>query len=259
MLYGPAGHQQDQPDDNDYDYDYKHDPYAPPASRQQSQQRHPPPRLPQQPKQSRPQYRGTNDYLPPPTPRHPQPRQQTRQPVVNPDRYSSLYGHTTRSFGSSVEPQHNVVLPQQPLEPPLKLPQYNEYDDDEYNGRRVTSYPQSVEQHSEAIQPTAAPQSRRNPNNNNQRYGITSPSRAHSNEENSENGGATSATLAGNNGGNGNGFPSQAPTFTRVQAGAGSNTQVHAILDYDDDGGEEYYDDENEDAEGGEFDQTQCR
>lgn len=41
-------------------------------------------------------------------------------------------------------------------------------------------------------------------------------------------------------------FPQQATSFTRVQAGTGSRTQVHAVLDYDDDGVEEdeYYDDE---------------
>lgn len=41
-------------------------------------------------------------------------------------------------------------------------------------------------------------------------------------------------------------FPQQATSFTRVQAGTGSHTQVHAVLDYDDDGTEEeYYDDED--------------
>lgn len=34
----------------------------------------------------------------------------------------------------------------------------------------------------------------------------------------------------------------QQPTFTRVNAGHGSNTQVHAILDYDDDDGDQFDD-----------------
>lgn len=42
-------------------------------------------------------------------------------------------------------------------------------------------------------------------------------------------------------------YPQQATSFTRVQAGTGSHTQVHAVLDYDDNGteDEEYYDDED--------------
>lgn len=44
------------------------------------------------------------------------------------------------------------------------------------------------------------------------------------------------------------GFPSQQPTYTRVQAGgAGGRTQVHAVLDYDDDGTEEDNDDDDSD------------
>lgn len=37
-------------------------------------------------------------------------------------------------------------------------------------------------------------------------------------------------------------FPPNRPTYTQVQAGHGSKTQVHAVLDYDND---EYYDEEN--------------
>lgn len=40
---------------------------------------------------------------------------------------------------------------------------------------------------------------------------------------------------------NQSGFPSQPPTYTKVQAGKGSKTQLHAVLDYDDD--DEYYED----------------
>ncbi|XP_031627250.1 protein spaetzle 3 [Contarinia nasturtii] len=39
-------------------------------------------------------------------------------------------------------------------------------------------------------------------------------------------------------------FPANRPTYTQVQAGHGSKTQVHAVLDYDND---EYYDEENVD------------
>ena len=39
---------------------------------------------------------------------------------------------------------------------------------------------------------------------------------------------------------NQSGFPSLPPTYTKVQAGKGTNTQIHAVLDYDDD---EYYED----------------
>lgn len=40
-----------------------------------------------------------------------------------------------------------------------------------------------------------------------------------------------------------NGYPAERPTYTRVQAGQGSKTQVHAVLDYDND---DYYDDTGE-------------
>ncbi|XP_067623429.1 protein spaetzle 3-like [Eurosta solidaginis] len=45
-------------------------------------------------------------------------------------------------------------------------------------------------------------------------------------------------------------FPHRPPGFTRVQAGQGSRTQVHAVLDYDVEEGEEeeYYDDGDKDA-----------
>lgn len=38
------------------------------------------------------------------------------------------------------------------------------------------------------------------------------------------------------------GYPPNRPTYTQVQAGVGTKTQVHAVLDYDND---EYYDEEN--------------
>ncbi|KAH8237571.1 hypothetical protein KR038_010055 [Drosophila bunnanda] len=47
-------------------------------------------------------------------------------------------------------------------------------------------------------------------------------------------------------------YPERAPGFTRVQAGQGSRTQVHAVLDYDVEEGEEE-DEEEEDGEEGQY------
>ncbi|XP_022226761.2 protein spaetzle 3 [Drosophila obscura] len=44
-------------------------------------------------------------------------------------------------------------------------------------------------------------------------------------------------------------YPERAPGFTRVQAGQGSRTQVHAVLDYDVEEGDEGEEDEHEDGQ----------
>lgn len=264
MLYGPAGHQQQNDQEPDYDYDYKNEPYAPPAINRQHQPQtlYQPSTLSQQQPQ---QYRRPNDYLPPATPRNSQPRrpaqqQQQQQPqqknlnnINSPDR-SSLY--TTRSFGSSLEPQRKVVLPQQkPLQPPLKQPQYNDrFNDNDYNVRRVTSYPQSqgtssIDLPNDYIttQSTVAPPTQNiHSQNHLQRGGSitsTGPNRQHDGSQEDNDDRTTSSMHNG-------GFPSQAATYTRVQAGTGSNTNVHAILDYDDDG-DDYYDERDDGEKGG--------
>lgn len=271
MLYGPAGHQQQNEDDPDYDYDYKNEPYAPPTIKRPQQTLYQTPPLTQPQQQQQPhQYRRANDYLPPPTPRNSQsrqPPQHFQQPHLNninsPDYPSSPY--TTRSFGSSLEQQQQqqrkLSLPQQkPLQPPLKEPQYNErYDQNEYNVRRVTSnYPQQSQGTSSIEQPTnhitspsrstfAPPTPSANVRNNQPRgnFGSTGPSRDHRIEDVETDLPTTSAQHGGD-------FPSQAPTFTRVRAGTGSNTNVHAVLDYDEEDDDDYYD-ANDNPQGGKY------
>lgn len=245
MLYGPAGHQQPQEDDPDYDYDYKNEPYAPPTINRQTYQPQPH------------QYRRPNDYLPPATPRQTQTRrppqhlQQNHLNNINGPDYPSLY--TTRSIGASIEPQPKIAMPQnKPLQPPLKQPQYNDhFSENDYKVRRVTNYPQSqdtssIEQPTDhiATQPTVAPQNIHS-RNHQQRAGVSNsvPNRDHhSQDQNVE---SDRSTLQSD------GFPSQPATFTRVQSGTGSNTNVHAILDYDEEEGDDYYDENNGDVREG--------
>lgn len=267
MLYGPAGHQQENEDESDYDYDYKNDPYAPPVTLRQPQQPLRRPTTVAQPSRQPQHYRHANDYLPPPTQRNSQSRQPPQQPQQqhqhinninsSPPEYSSIYA-PTRTFGSNLEAQpRKVQLPQQqPLQPPLKQPRYNErYNENDYNVRRVTSYPQfqgtsavndqqsghiTITQATDAPPPTPSQLA----GQQQQRGVIGGPSRGQRVQEE----GISSDSTTTQNGG----FPSQAPTFTRVQAGTGSNTQVHAILDYDDDDeADEYYDADDEGAQGG--------
>ncbi|XP_054083145.1 protein spaetzle 3 isoform X2 [Zeugodacus cucurbitae] len=62
------------------------------------------------------------------------------------------------------------------------------------------------------------------------------------------NGGGNDSDAGGDNGAGGNEpYPHRPPGFTRVQAGQGTRTQVHAVLDYDVEEGEEeeYYDEDS--------------
>lgn len=267
MLYGPAGHQQQQQneDDPDYDYDYKNDPYAPPIIHMQQEQQalYQPPTFSQQQTNRR-----ANDYLPPvrqsqtrqPPPQHPQQQQQQHLNNINSPDYSSLY--TTRSFGSSLEStQRKIIVPQQkPLQPPLKQPQYK---NEQFNVRRVTPTYPSQSQAEQPTQSTVGPQTQNQKGHNqlSQRGSSarnSGPNRDHHPARSQEEDGSdrTSSSITQNGGGGAGaaagGFPSQAATYTRVQAGTGSHTNVHAILDYDDDeGGDDYYAERDGGANGG--------
>lgn len=158
-----------------------------------------------------------NNYLPPPPQQQQQPASQysSQQPAPR-----NQYTQPTRTYGensyANVPPsQRNVQIqqptPQQQQAPPLPPPQ--QYFNN-FNQRRAYGTPEPIAETVATPQPPLAATVR---------GGVVGPD--------------IQAPA----------FPQQATSFTRVQAGIGSRTQVHAVLDYDDDGGEEdeYYDDED--------------
>lgn len=198
LLYGPAGHQNsDQPPDDDENDDYyKNDPYAPPSHITNQQLQQ--------------QYRNkNNNYLPPPLP---------SQPSVSP--YGSTVHQrtpyntqTTRTYGESS--YSNV--------PTSREPQQNtQYFNSQNNNRRYTLPPGSTAGTQTVVTPPPPPQ-------------IIQQTRAPNNFRNSDTS-DNSNNNSDNTDSTGPAYPSQAGGFTRVHAGQGSRTQVHAVLDYDDDG-----------------------
>lgn len=156
-----------------------------------------------------------NNYLPPP----PQQQQPASQYSSQLPAARNQYTQPTRTYGensyANVPPsQRNVQIqqptPQQQQTQPLQPPQ--QYFNN-FNQHRAYATPAPAAETAATPQPPLAVPVR---------------------------GGAGAAGIQATN------FPQQATSFTRVQAGTGSRTQVHAVLDYDDDGGEEdeYYDEE---------------
>lgn len=254
MLYDPAGHQQhqqqhqqqaDDGDGDDYYDEYKHDPYAPPAV----------PHRQQLPPQRHQAYRrtgnGHNDYLPPAQQQQPQPPQRQHQ-QYQPQR-SSPPGVRNLYLPQPPPPAgggHNTGAPElQPsqLQPPHQQ-YYNNVNQQQQHQQtlpphRVT-YPQSIAETSQPLAPPpppAPPITERT--RTDQRVSGGGPSREHT-VGLVDGDGLEQPTDDTNNGG----YPSQVPTYTRVQAGAGAHTQVHAVLDYDDDGDGEDYDDVEDDG-----------
>lgn len=203
LLYSPEGHQAVDSAANGPQF-YKNDPYSPPQSQSQSQS--------QSPQYQRQTYHyrsraatNSNNYLPPPL--------------------SNLNHERT--------PPKSQHIPQ--LQPPLETPDlktrtitnyqshhqtrtygesryeahefYNENISSNLNNSDVDSQPPAFD----TI--VATPQ----PPINHDNLSIDNDNKAHT-------------------------FPVNRPTYTQVQAGHGTKTQVHAILDYDND---EYYDEEN--------------
>ncbi|XP_055638968.1 protein spaetzle 3 [Toxorhynchites rutilus septentrionalis] len=208
LLYGPAGHQEGDPNNREFS------PYSPPLQQPQNS-----------PQQQNSQYRQAtrNNYLPPPQPysQSPPKQQVYQQPQVHPQQPSRTYGEGSYSAGPSRTANQQQQSPsyynpggynQQPLQPtsfnaPGQPPQNNYRNN---VGSPQIPPPQS------GFQATPPP-NRVPPPPVSSGRGISS----------------TSA---------GSALPERPPGFVKVNAGQGSRTQVHAVLDYDDDE-EEYYDD----------------
>lgn len=186
LLYGPAGHQENDPNVDQEQY-YKNSPYSPP--------------------QQASNFRSRNNYLPPPPS---QPRQFNTQQPATPPQSRNQY-----------PPQQliNQLPPQQPPQQPSRTYIDNSYsqspsrDDSQYYNNNNNNYRRPYTQQPSVTVSPPSP------------ITTTPPSTIEQNDP---------SKLDPNN-------PLRPPGFTRVQAGHGSRTQVHAILDYDDD--TEYYDD----------------
>ncbi|XP_058814843.1 protein spaetzle 3 [Topomyia yanbarensis] len=220
LLYGPTGHQEDDPNDQGF---YDNSPYSPPQQHRQQQQS-----APQQSSQYRQAPR--NNYLPPAQQSYtqPPPKQQVyQQPQLQPPQTSRTYGEGSYSQAPSRgNPQHqnpSYYNPggynQQPKQQPSSYNVPNQQPPNNYRGNGGPPPPPP---------PPKIPQTQATP----------PPSRIPPPPVSSGRG--ISSTSAGG------AFPERPPGFVKVNAGQGSRTQVHAVLDYDDDE-EEYYDDDDGD------------
>ncbi|XP_055540132.1 protein spaetzle 3 [Wyeomyia smithii] len=220
LLYGPSGHQEDDPNDQGF---YENNPYAPPSQHHRQQQQN----APQQSAQYRQAPR--NNYLPPPPQSYtqPPPKQQQGYQQSPPQTSSRTYGEGTYSQGSSrsnPQQQQNpgyynsaVYNQQYPKQQPtgFNVPQSQPPTNYRNNGGPPPQPPPVPPKVPQTL-PTS-PSSRIPPPPVSSGRGISSTS-------------------------TGGAFPERPPGFVKVNAGQGSRTQVHAVLDYDDDE-EEYYDD----------------
>ncbi|EAT39601.1 AAEL008596-PA [Aedes aegypti] len=212
LLYGPAGHQEADPNDQDF---YKNSPYSAPQ-----QQRNAP--------QQNAQYRQVprNNYLPP-SQTYPQPQQPKQpvyqQPQAQPQQPSRTYGE-----GSYSQVPARTATQQQ-------NPSY--YNPSGYNnqppkqqqpsGYNVPNQPSNVYRSQGGSPQVPLPQSAPQP--------TPPPNRVPPPPVSSGRG--ISSTSVGSS------IPERPPGFVKVNAGQGSRTQVHAVLDYDDDEEDDYYDD----------------
>ncbi|XP_055303890.1 protein spaetzle 3 [Sitodiplosis mosellana] len=209
LLYSPEGHQADSTANGPQFY--KNDPYSHPTQHQQQQQ-HQSPHYQRQTFHYR--SRATaNNYLPPPPsnfnherpPIKSQHIPQLQPPLETGNNNGDLKTRTVTNYQSHHQTQAFGDSRYEAHE------FYNENISSSFNNSDVDSQPPAYD----SIVATATPQ----PPITNEKLTI-------------ENDGKTYT------------FPANRPTYTQVQAGHGSKTQVHAVLDYDND---EYYDEENVD------------
>ncbi|XP_055837289.1 protein spaetzle 3 [Episyrphus balteatus] len=252
LLYGPAGHQQQDELPTDY---YKNNPYLAPHAQEQYQYNN---------NNNNNRRKGGQTYLPPIPPTSPgvPTRQQSYDQRQKPQQFShqNQQGNYQHSIGS-----------QQPQQPSTRT-----YGENNYS-RFPPTQPQQVSQAGAAVQVTRSQQQQYYTSSYNTQthtafaagtadasqrevegggYGVANQPNNNDQDEEVEtarppvNTPAPIIPASGSGGGGGNPndpYPERPPGFTRVQAGQGSRTQVHAVLDYDVEEGEEddYYDAED--------------
>lgn len=251
LLYNPEDHQNanNLPSDPQHPY-YKNDPYAPPTQLQQHIHRRQNYRShtysssssshsssasltsSQQSFQQQPRpYRSrNNNYLPPPPQQSIQTPPETIQTTVV-DHFPQT--QTTRTYGEGVyQPQY----PSPEIQPPETPPTYNQNIDTNINenDNNNVNIDNNVKQtNTDDFDSQRIPTYEPIPN-------IT-PHPEISNENLS-----STPNYNTGSGDSGHNYPENQPTYTQVQAGRGSKTQVHAVLDYDND----EYDDKTNQPEG---------
>ncbi|XP_058450663.1 protein spaetzle 3 [Malaya genurostris] len=213
LLYGPGGHQEDDPNDQGF---YENIPYSPPQQQQHSAS------------QQSSQYRQAprNNYLPPSQQSYtqPPPKQQVYQQPQS--------SQPSRTYG---EGSYSQIAPSRGS-PQYQNPSY--YNTGGYNQhpkQQPSSFNVANQQPPNTYRgPGGPPPSPPLPPKVPQAQGTPPPNRIPPPPVSSGRG--ISSTSVGG------AFPERPPGFVKVNAGQGSRTQVHAVLDYDDDE-EEYYDD----------------
>lgn len=218
LLYSPEGHQSIA--SNQHNQYYKNDPYSPPSSYSQPSQPH---HHQQQQQHQTFHYRSratNNNYLPPPSSHHAdrsssseslQHIPQLQPPLSEPNHQTRTISnyqshHTTRAYGDTRYEAHEF---------------FNENFSTNFNSSDIISQPPRT--------PSAV-------------YGPI-PLTSHPPNSNPHSAAAEEVpTVAGSNTKEQQQFPIQRPTYVQVQAGQGSKTQVHAVLDYDND---DYFDEES--------------
>lgn len=261
LLFGPAGHQEHDEVPTDF---YKNNPYLGPHSQQQQQQQY--------------QYnnnnnnnnrrKGGNTYLPPIQPTSPGvPLHQQQQNYDQRQKNQQFNGHgrnyqhstgsqqqqppPTRTYGES---HYNRFPPTQPQQQPLggsdgvqiTRGHQQSYFTSSYNTQTHTAFSAGTADASQREVEGGGYGVANQPNNNDQVQEVET-------ERPQINAPPPNIPASGSDATNAPGgvnaddpYPERPPGFTRVQAGQGSRTQVHAVLDYDaDEDDEEYYDAED--------------
>lgn len=224
LLYSPEGHQEvDGIASNQHNQYYKNDPYSPPSYSQPNQHQRQQQELQQQQQQQHQSFHyrsratNNNNYLPPPgshLAEHPPSAEsqhipQLQPPLPEPNHQTRTITnyqshHTTRAYGESRYEAHEF---------------FNENFSTNFNDSNIVSRTPSAVYGPVSITPHP-------PNNQHLTAAAQDvPTVAGSDDVNAQ-----------------QQFPNERPTYVQVQAGRGTKTQVHAVLDYDND---DYYDDQS--------------
>ncbi|XP_050081697.1 protein spaetzle 3 [Anopheles aquasalis] len=232
LLYGPAGHQENDHHHQEY---YKNDPYAPPQ--RQSKQQQSPQQQQQQRQQHSIQYRQAprNNYLPPPAYVPPGANYPQQTPANQPPASSSsvaapgagrTYGEGTYSDSTSQSQQPpSANVPQQPA--------YYEYSSGSYAsqpGRQQPAYAAT-----DPNPPSANPSAPGYRGNSQPSSGRVAGSTTSSSSSSSPQAGSSRYPQR----------PPAPPAFANVNPGLGPATEIPVqVIDYDDDddGDDDYYD-----------------
>lgn len=232
LLYGPSGHQEnDLANDNNPDY-FKNSPYVPQSHHVQTHSQ-------QQQAQQTFRTRSRNDYLPP----HPNPTRSTVSPKYR-NTFSPHHSmpQNTRTYGEGSythSPQTAAVF---------SNVQTNSNNNEFFNRQNPNSkknpYTNTQQQPPQKFPQTQTQKPPVSLSKTTSSASTFSKPPASATSQSSQTSFSNQPAKTNSQ----SGYPERPPGFTKVQAGQGKRTQVHAVLDYDDD--EDYYDDNNDRRKG---------